>query len=278
MAIAASPNSTALPSNDLSGIVSAIQQAVAQINSLLPALQAQLGTGAAAGASTLAGGPGQAPNQLPGQSPAQSPGSGCGCHGGAGAATGAANVGQAPTGAAGAPNASGGMLERLTRSAQAKQAAAGGGGGGGANAAPEAEQEAKADKAAPAAPAGSSKGQQMVAEAKKYLGTPYVFGGASPKGFDCSGLLLYVAKKFGIDLPHKASIQATMGTAVDKANLQPGDMVFFKTDGSGNVSHAGMYVGDGQFIHAPKTDDVVKISNINDSYYKDKWAGARRMG
>ncbi len=275
MAIAASPNSTALPSTDLSGLVSAIQQAVAQINSLLPALLAQLGTGAAAGASTLAGGPGQAPNQLPGQSPAQSPGSGCGCHGGAGAAAGAAQVGQAPSGSAGAPSSSsgGGMLDRLMTSANIT-----GSSGGGANAAPEAEQVAKADKADTAPPAGSSKGEQMVAEAKKYLGTPYVFGGASPKGFDCSGLLLYVAKKFGIDLPHKASIQATRGSAVDKANLQPGDMVFFRTDGSGNVSHAGMYVGDGKFIHAPKTGDVVKISSINDSYYQSKWAGARRMG
>lgn len=277
MAIAASPTSTALPSTDLSGLVSAIQQAVAQINTLLPALAAQLGTGAAAGASTLAGGPGQAPNQLPGQSPAQAPGSGCGCHGGAGAAAGAEQVGQAPTGASGAP--SGGMLDRLTKSAHAKVA-----GGGGANAAPEADQAAKddtaskADKAGAAAPAGSSKGEQMVAEAKKYLGTKYVWGGASPSGFDCSGLLLYVAKKFGIDLPHSAAQQATKGTAVDKANLQPGDMVFFKTDGSGNVSHAGMYVGNGQFIHAPKTGDVVKISNINDSYYQDKFAGARRMG
>jgi cell wall-associated NlpC family hydrolase len=171
------------------------------------------------------------------------------------------------------------MLDRLTKSAQAKAA-----GGGGANAGPDAAQESKADKAdkagkaGSAAPAGSSKGEQMVAEAKKYLGTKYVYGGASPSGFDCSGLLLYVAKKFGIDLPHKASIQATMGTAVDKANLQPGDMVFFKTDGSGGVSHAGMYVGNGQFIHAPKTGDVVKISNLNDSYYTKAWAGARRMG
>ncbi len=274
MAIAASPTTTALPSTDLSGLVSAIQQAVAQINALLPALAAQLGTGAAAGASTLAGGTGQAPNQFRGQSPAQAPGAGCGCHGGAGAAAGAENIGQAPTGAAGAP--SGGVLDRLTSAVKAKSS------GGGANAAPDAAQESKsdkadkADKAGPAA--GSSKGEQMVAEAKKYLGTKYVYGGASPSGFDCSGLLLYVAKKFGIDLPHKASIQATMGTAVDKANLQPGDMVFFKTDGTGAVSHAGMFIGNGQFIHAPKTGDVVKISNINDSYYKDKFAGARRMG
>ena len=272
MAIAASPNSTALPSSDLSGLVSAIQQAVAQINSLLPALAAQLGTGAAAGASTLAGGPGQAPNQLPGQSPAQAPGSGCGCHGAAGAAAGAERIGQAPTGAAGAPP-SGGMLDRLTKSAKDKATS-----GGGANASPEAEadQAAKSDKAAPAA--GSSKGQQMVDEVKKYLGTPYVFGGATPKGFDCSGLLLYVAKKFGIDLPHKASEQAKLGTAVDKADLQPGDMVFFKTDGSGGVSHSGMYIGDGKMIHAPKTGDVVKVSSINDSYYTKAWAGARRMG
>jgi cell wall-associated NlpC family hydrolase len=271
VAIAASPNSTALPSTDLSGLVSAIQQAVAQINSLLPALQAQLGTGAAAGASTLAGGPGQAPNQLPGQSPAQAPGSGCGCGGGAGGAMGAANIGQAPTGSAGAP--SGGMLDRLTKSAKSKAST-----GGGANAAPEPQQEAKADKVEPAAPAGGSKGEQMVAEVKKYLGTKYVYGGASPSGFDCSGLLLYVAKKFGIDLPHKASEQAKLGTAVDKANLQPGDMVFFKTDGSGGVSHAGMYIGDGKMIHAPKTGDVVKVSSINDSYYTKAWAGARRMG
>jgi cell wall-associated NlpC family hydrolase len=84
-----------------------------------------------------------------------------------------------------------------------------------------------------------------------------------------------VAKQLGINLPRTASQQATAGKAVDKADLQPGDLVYFSDGGS--VSHVGMFVGDGKYIHAPKPGDVVKISSLNDSWAKSHYSGGRRI-
>lgn len=112
-----------------------------------------------------------------------------------------------------------------------------------------------------------------VAIAMRYLGVPYKWGGASPEsGFDCSGFLMYVFGKLGVSLPHNAAMQYGLGTAVSKDQLQPGDLVFF--DGLG---HNGMYIGGGQFIHAPHTGDVVKISSLSDYWYARTWVGARRL-
>lgn len=122
----------------------------------------------------------------------------------------------------------------------------------------------------------STLGEQMVAEARAHLGKPYVFGAAGPSSFDCSGLILAVARKFGINLPHKASIQATAGTAVGREQLQSGDLVYFQGEGKSEVSHIGMYVGGGQYIHAPRPGDVVKISNLADAHAT--YRGARRLG
>lgn len=102
-------------------------------------------------------------------------------------------------------------------------------------------------------------GAQIVAVAQRYLGVPYVYGGSSPSGFDCSGLVQYVHKQVGISVPRVAVDQSKGGQAVLKANLQPGDLVFFGSP----VSHVGIYIGNGQFIHAPKTGDVVKISSLS---------------
>lgn len=122
----------------------------------------------------------------------------------------------------------------------------------------------------------------IVAEAKKWLGTPYSFGagdnsgptvGKTGKGFDCSGFAKYLyAKEYGVNLPHFAASQMKMGKPVDQQDLAPGDLVFFNKG-----EHEGIYLGNGQFIHAPHTGDVVKISNLSDPYYQQHFAGGRRI-
>jgi cell wall-associated NlpC family hydrolase len=111
----------------------------------------------------------------------------------------------------------------------------------------------------------------VVAIAERYLGVPYSWGGASPSGFDCSGLVMYVFAQVGVSLPHSSYAQYGMGSPVSRDQLQPGDLVFF--DGLG---HVGIYVGGGSFIHAPHTGDVVKISSIS-GWYASTYVGARRI-
>lgn len=113
------------------------------------------------------------------------------------------------------------------------------------------------------------KRQQVVKIAKKYLGVPYVWGSSSPRGFDCSGLVKYVYAKIHIYLPHYTYSIYRYGRYINRRDLLPGDLVFF-----GGLSHMGMYIGDGKFIHAPRTGDYVKISYLND---RSNYYGARRI-
>jgi cell wall-associated NlpC family hydrolase len=113
---------------------------------------------------------------------------------------------------------------------------------------------------------------EVVSIALRYLGVPYRWGGASPSGFDCSGFVMYVYARIGISLPHHAASQYGYGRAVARSVLRPGDLVFFN-----GLSHVGIYIGDGRFVHAPHTGDVVKISSIWDSWYAATWVGGRRL-
>ncbi len=112
----------------------------------------------------------------------------------------------------------------------------------------------------------------VVGVAMQYLGTPYVWAGSSPAGFDCSGFTMYVFAQVGVSLPHSSYAQYGMGVPVSYDQLQPGDLVFF--DGLG---HVGIYIGGGQFIHSPHTGDVVKISSLGEAYYSGSYVGARRI-
>jgi cell wall-associated NlpC family hydrolase len=111
----------------------------------------------------------------------------------------------------------------------------------------------------------------VVGIAMQYLGTPYVYGGASPSGFDCSGFVMYVFAQIGVSLPHNAAAQYGYGMPVSRDQLQPGDLVFFN-----GLGHVGIYIGGGQMIHSPHTGDVVKISSLS-GWYSSTYVGARRL-
>ena len=127
------------------------------------------------------------------------------------------------------------------------------------------------------APQPSASGSQILAKAQQYLGAPYVYGGASPSGFDCSGFVYYVLKELGYSPYRTPADQYKMGTAVSKSNLQPGDIVFFANTYASGISHVGIYAGDGQFIHAPNSRSVVSYSSLTSGYWSDHYYGARRM-
>lgn len=117
--------------------------------------------------------------------------------------------------------------------------------------------------------------RRIISTAMQYIGVPYVFGGTSPYGFDCSGYVQYVFAHAGISLPRTADAQYEVGTPISTTDLMPGDAVFFTTYTYG-ASHVGIYVGDGNFIHASSSRGVT-ISSLSSAYYSTHYIGARRM-
>jgi cell wall-associated NlpC family hydrolase len=113
-------------------------------------------------------------------------------------------------------------------------------------------------------------GVRAVAYAKRFLGVPYQWGGSSPGGFDCSGLVRYVYRRFGVDLPHSSYADFNLGRGVGRRALKPGDLVFFS-----GLGHVGMYVGHGRFIHAPHSGTTVQIASL--AQWGSSYVGARRL-
>lgn len=124
----------------------------------------------------------------------------------------------------------------------------------------------------------SNKGQEVANYVKQFVGCRYVYGGSTPSGgFDCSGLTMYVYKKFGVSLSHSATAQSKVGTKVDRANLQPGDLVFFRNYRTNKgIGHVGIYIGNNKFVHASTEKTGVITSNLTGSY-STRFVTATRM-
>ncbi len=118
----------------------------------------------------------------------------------------------------------------------------------------------------------SSYGSQVVAIAMSYIGTPYVWGGAAPGGFDCSGLVMYSFAQLGVSLPHSSYAMYNYGSYVPYDQLQPGDLVFF--DGLG---HVGLYIGGGEYVNAPYTGALVRVDSLSSGWALSHYSGARRI-
>lgn len=116
----------------------------------------------------------------------------------------------------------------------------------------------------------------IVRTALGYLGTPYVPGGATPAGFDCSGFVWYVYRLHGVDLPRNVASQASVGRHVDREDIRPGDLVFFSTTGPGST-HVGIATSRDAFVHAPNSRGVVRVEPLTSPYWSQRYAGARRL-
>ena len=123
----------------------------------------------------------------------------------------------------------------------------------------------------------SSMGQQIVDYAKQFLGVPYVYGGNGPNSFDCPGFTSYIYRHFGYTLNRTASTQLSNGVAVSKSELQPGDLVFFRYNTSYPASHVGIYIGNGQFIHASTNKYQVQIDQLLTGHYANVYIAGRRI-
>ncbi|WP_285576976.1 C40 family peptidase [Geothrix limicola] len=115
----------------------------------------------------------------------------------------------------------------------------------------------------------------LVESARGYLGLPYLFGGTTEQGFDCSGLTGAVYRLNGLRLPRSSQAQFDAGSPVDVEGARAGDLVFFATSGHGKVSHVGLYLGQGAFIHAPRSGQGIRQDDLSDRYYRKAFVGAR---
>ncbi len=122
---------------------------------------------------------------------------------------------------------------------------------------------------------GNGTGTEMARHALAMLGTPYRYGGASPGGFDCSGLVQYAYRQLGIAVPRTASEQYQAALRVRPRRAEPGDLLFFNF--TRTVSHVGIYLGDGRFVHAPTNGRTVEILSLDQPYYRDNFVGFGRL-
>ena len=138
---------------------------------------------------------------------------------------------------------------------------------------------AKAQKAGKTYHFSETDKKKLLDYAKYFKGGKYVWGGTSPKGFDCSGYVQYLYKKHGVNLPRTAWSQSKKGLSIDKNDLQKGDLLFFLTDKKRGipVTHVGIYIGNGEFIHAASKKKGIIISPIDHGYYAKKFVSAKRV-
>jgi murein DD-endopeptidase len=147
----------------------------------------------------------------------------------------------------------------------------------GCSSAPPAAPAASNQTPMPASLPAASVGTEIAMRAMSLLGTPYKWGGASPGGFDCSGLVRFVHEQLGIYTPRTAQEQYSAARRVKISGIEPGDLLFFRTDGDKRISHVAIYTGEGRFIHAPKTGRPVELRTLDDDYYAPRLAGAGRL-
>ena len=119
-------------------------------------------------------------------------------------------------------------------------------------------------------------GDKLVSLAQGVLGSPYKYGGSSPRGFDCSGLVYYTHNKLGIAVPRTTGQQARHAGTLQLSEVEPGDILFFKIYGN-RISHVGIYAGNNQFIHAPKSGKFVSYASINDPFWRQRFVKAGRL-